>query len=233
MPRGDPHNPSSIFLILIIGLTNHNGKPSQWSHWLFFISIALICIHMVFFCASSNPASDHFDTSFIALNFFISLDYILLRNYQRELQPSGQKPLSEMSLKGRLWWATSLVGNPRGIGWIHEPTVHLPPRPSSTRWRFILSQLMWMVLYILLLETTNIFVRGNPCFSSGGSSLIAYGWLWRSTAWLLVVLLYSWLSLLYSVYSIVFVAIGMSEPQDWPHLFGSPLDAYTVRNCWG
>jgi hypothetical protein len=231
--RGNPHDPSSIFFILIIGLVNHHGKPSQWSHWLFFISIASICIYMVFFCASSNPASDHFDTTFITLNFFISLDYILLRKYQRELQPSGQKPLSEMPLKDRLWWATSLVGNPRGVGWIHEPTLHIPPRPSSTRWKFIRSQLMWIILYILLLEIINIFVRGNPCFVTGGPSLIAFGWLWRSTVWLFVVLLYTWLSLLYSVYSIVFVAIGMSEPGNWPHLFGSPLHAYTVRNCWG
>ena len=51
--------------------------------------------------------------------------------------------------------------------------------------------------------------------------------------WLFVLLLYSLLSLLYTVYSIVVVAIGMSEPRDWPHFFGSPLNAYTVRNCWG
>ena len=233
MPRGNPHNPSLIFLILIIGLANHNGKPSQWSHWLIFIPIAAICIYMVFFCASSNPELDHFDTTFITFNFFISLDYVLLRKYQRELQPSGQKPLSEMPFKDRLWWATSLVGNPRGIGWIHEPTLHLPPRPTSTRWKFILSQFMWMVFYVLQLEITNIFVRTNPCFVTGGPSLTVFGWSWRSTVWLFVLLLYSWLSLLYTAYSIVVVAIGISEPRDWPHLFGSPLDAYAVRNCWG
>ena len=51
--------------------------------------------------------------------------------------------------------------------------------------------------------------------------------------WLFLLLLYSLLSLLYTAYSIVVVAIGMSEPRDWPHFFGSPLNAYTVRNCWG
>ena len=233
MPRGNPHDPSLIFLILIIGLANHSGKPSQWSHWLIFIPIASIWIYLVFFCASSNPEQDHFDTTFISFNFFISLDYILLRKYQRKLQPSGQKPLSEMPFKERLWWATSLVGNPRGIGWSHEPTLHLPPRPTSPRWNFILSQFMWMAFYVLQLEITNTFVRTNPCFVAGGPSLTAFGWLWRSTVWLFVLLLYSWLSLLYTAYSIVVVAIGISEPRDWPHLFGSPLDAYTVRNCWG
>ena len=138
-----------------------------------------------------------------------------------------------MPFKDRLLWATSLVGNPRGVGWIHEPTLHLPPRPTSTRLKFMLSQFMWMVFYILQLEITNIFVRENPCFVAGGPSLTDFGWLWRSTVWLFVLLLYSWLSLLYTAYSIVIVALEISEPRDWPHLFGSPLDAYTVRSCWG
>ena len=222
-----------IYLILILGLVNHNGKPSQRSHWLFFIAIASLCIYRVFFCASSNIASDYFSTGSITAAFFISLDYILLRKHQPELRPSGQKPLSEMPLKDRLWWATSLSGHPRGIGWTHESTLHIPPRPSSTPGRFILSQLMWMVFYILQFDIANILVRANPCFATGGPSLTAFGWLWRSTAWLYVSLAYSTLSLLYITYSIVSVAIGMSDPRDWPHIFGSPLDGYTLRNCWG
>ena len=221
-----------IYLILIIGLVNHNGKPSQRSQWLFFIPIAFICTYMVFFCASSNPASDYVATVPITTIFFVSLDYILLRKYQRELQPVEQKPLSKMPFKDRLWWATSLSGNPRGIGWTHEPR-HLPPRPSSTPSKFILSQLMWMVFYIFQFDISNIFVRANPCFATGGPSLAAFGWLWRSTSWLYVSLAYSTLSLLYIAYSIVSVAVGMSEPRDWPHLFGSPLNGYTLRNCWG
>ena len=222
-----------IYLILIIGIANHNGKPSQRSQWLFFISITSICIYMTFFCASSNPASDYVATAPIITILFMSLDHILLRKYQRELQPSGQKPLSKMPFKDRLWWATSLSGNPRGIGWTHEPTRNLPPRPSSTRGKFILSQLMWMVFYLLQFDITNIFIRANPCFATGGPSLTAFGWLWRSTAWLFVSLAYSMLSMSYITCSIVSVVVGMSEPRDWPHLFGSPLNGYSVRNCWG
>jgi len=222
-----------LYLILIIGLANHNGNPSQRSQWLFFIPIASTCIYVTFFCTSSNPASDILNICSVTSIFFISLDFLLLRKYQRELQPSGQIPLSKMPFKDRLWWATSLSGNARGIGWTHEPTRHLPPRPSSTRVKFILSQLMWMALYLLQFDISNIFVRANPCFATGGPSLTAFGWLWRSTAWLFVWLAYSTTSMLYIAYSIVSVAVGMSEPRDWPHLFGSPLDGYTLRNCWG
>ena len=222
-----------LYLILIIGLANDNGKPSQRSQWLFFIPIASICIYLSFFCASSNPRSDYLITAPVTSIFFVSLDYILLRKYQRELQPSGQKPLSQMPLKDRLRWATNLSGNPRGIGWTHEPTRYLPPRPSSTPRRFILTQVMWMVFYILQFDISNTFARANPCFATGGPSLSAFGWLSRSSAWLFVSLLYSMLSMQYIGYSIVSVALGMSEPRDWPHLFGSFLNGYTLRNCWG
>ena len=221
------------YLFLIIGLANHNGKPSQRSQWLFFIPIASICIYLIFFCSSSNPALDMLATASIPATFFLSVDYLLLRKYTRELQPLGQKPLSEMPLKDRLWWASSLTRNPRGIGWTHEPTLYIPPRPSSTGRRFILSQLMWMVFYGLQLDITNILVRANPCFAYGGPSLITSGWLWRSTAWLFASLAYSSMSLSYITYSVFSVAMGFSEPRDWPPLFGSPLDGYTLRNCWG
>ena len=217
-----------------MGLASYNGNPSQRSHWLFFIPIASLCVYLTFFCASSNPTSDFFNTSPVTTLFFVSLDFILLRNYQPELQPSGQKPLSKMPFKDRLWWATSLTLNPRGIGWTHEPTRSpLPPRPSSTPRKFILSQLMWMLFYLLQYDITNMFVRANPCFATGGPSLTAFGWLWRSTAWLYPSLAYSMLSMLYIAVSIVAVAVGMLEPRDWPHLFGSPLKGYTLRNCWG
>ncbi|KAK2752195.1 hypothetical protein FQN55_008085 [Onygenales sp. PD_40] len=34
-------------------------------------------------------------------------------------------------------------------------------------------------------------------------------------------------------FSIVAVGLGISEPKDWAPLFGSMLDAYTIRNYWG
>ena len=221
------------YLILILGLANHNANTSQSSQWLFFISIACLCIYMIFFCASSDPISDLFSAYPIALLFFNSLDYILLRKYQPELQPSGQKPLSEMPLKDRLCWAANLSVNPRGIGWTHEPTRHLPHRPSSTPSKFILSQLMWMVFYALISDIINIVVHTIPCFAAGGPTFTSSGWLWRSTVWLIALSGYCMSSLLYTAYSIVSVTIGMTEPRDWPRLFGSPLDAYTLRNCWG
>lgn len=45
---------------------------------------------------------------------------------------------------------------------------------------------------------------------------------------------YAQLTILHSVIGVIFVAfLQFDEPQEWPSLFGSPLEAYTVRRFWG
>ena len=48
-----------------------------------------------------------------------------------------------------------------------------------------------------------------------------------------IVSLYCSMSGMYVIGSIIFVAMGLYEPRDCPHLFGSSLQAYTVRKSWG
>ena len=50
-------------------------------------------------------------------------------------------------------------------------------------------------------------------------------------AWL--VMTYSVLKVYYVSTSLVAVALHTSRPEDWPDLFGSWKDAYTVRRLWG
>jgi hypothetical protein len=78
-------------------------------------------------------------------------DYILLRNHQPELRKIGQKKAtSEMTFKERLMWSASLLATPRGIGWAHEPTDQIPPRPTASRGKFIASQFLWIIFYSIL-----------------------------------------------------------------------------------
>ena len=138
-----------------------------------------------------------------------------------------------MTFTERLMWAISLLATPRGIGWAHEPTAHLPPRPMASRKKFIASQFFWILFYSILWNITIIHTQENPCFRTGGPSFAAFGWWWRTTGWVYVVSLYCTMSGVYVIGSILSVATGLYEPRDWPHLFGSPFDAYTVRKCWG
>ena len=220
-------------LILLFALV-HGGRPDARYNWIFFIPIFILYIYSVFFCASDRPVSDYaFITGFLNMLPTAS-DYIILRNRQPDLRKIGQtKATSEMTFIERLMWAVSLLATPRGIGWAHEPTAHLPPRPTTSRGKFIASQFLWILFYYSLFKITIIHIQGNPCFRTGGPSLAAFGWQWRTTVWVFVVSLYCSLSGIYAIASIISVAIGLYEPRDWPHLFGSPLDAYTVRKCWG
>ncbi len=168
------------------------------------------------------------------ITFFSASDFILLRKYQPELRKIGQrKPASEMSLLARLWWAGSLDIAIRGVGWTHEPTNHIPPRPKGTRAQFIASQFLWIGVYFIQFDILSILIRANPCFGTGGPSFSAFGWPWRATVWLYPMTACVSTSMGYVAVSIASVAVGLSEPRDWPCLFGSPWKAYTVRNCWG
>ena len=215
-------------LILLIALA-HGGRPNARYNWVFFIPIFVICIYSVFF----------FDSPSAHIFIFVYLiptasDFILLRNRQPELRKIGQhKSASSMTFTERLVWAASLIATPRGIGWAHEPINHIPKRPTSSRIKFIASQMLWNVFYFTCFNITGLLAQENPCFRAGGPSLAAFGWRWRTTSWLFVFSLYYAMNGLYTALTIVYVATGLYKPSDCPHLFGSPLQAYTLRKCWG
>ena len=220
-------------LILLLALV-HGGRRNARYNWIFFIPISILCIYSVFLCVPSGAFKDYGDIISI-LNVTLSAsDYILLRNRQPELRKIGQKKAtSDMTFKERLKWGASLLATPRGIGWPHEPTAQISPRPTASRKKFIASQFLWIVFYSILSDIAFIPIRENPCFKIGGPSLATFGWWRRTVAWAAIYTIYSPISILYAICSIIFVATGVYEPRDWPHFFGSPLNAYTLRKCWG
>jgi hypothetical protein len=220
-------------LILLLALV-HGGRPNARHNWIFFIPIFILSIYSLFFCAPGNTTSDSAALPSI-LNFILTAsDCILLRNHQPEFRKIGQKKgTSEMTFKERLIWAASLLATPRGIGWAHEPTDQIPPRPTASRGKFIASQFLWIIFYFILWDIALIPIRDNPCFKEGGPSLTAFGWWQRTVVWSSILTAYYSVSGVGAIASIIFVATGLYEPRDCPNLFGSPLDAYTLRKCWG
>lgn len=56
-------------------------------------------------------------------------------------------------------------------------------------------------------------------------AIMSVQWIWRA---------YFFLEFYHSILAIVFVAIlRFDYPEDWPPLFGSPMEAYSVRGFWG
>lgn len=219
-----------VLRVVAVGLGSRTTRLNQ----LLFVPIAGLFMHTVFFTRSDDILLDYRLAMAVTAELFVSSDFILLRKHQPEIRQIGQKrPTSEMSVFARLWWAAKLSVAARGVGWSFEPTDHLPPRPTTSRRRFIISQLAWLGVYGLEQDIISIIMRAHPCYSKNGPSFGALGWLWRTTIWIHPVMAYLKLSIPHTALSIICVAIGVSEPGDWPHIFDSLWKAYTVRNVWG
>ena len=77
----------------------------------------------------------------------------------------------------------------------------------------------------ILFDAALIHIQQNPCYRTGGPSLVAFRWGWRTTAWVFIVSIYCSMSNLYAALSIVAVATGLYEPRNCPTrcLHGSKL----------
>jgi hypothetical protein len=54
---------------------------------------------------------------------------------------------------------------------------------------------------------------------------MAVNWIWIA---------YLMLEICHSIFAIIFVVIlRLDTPESWPPLFGSPLEAWTIRRFWG
>ncbi|KAF9258806.1 hypothetical protein L218DRAFT_827353, partial [Marasmius fiardii PR-910] len=139
----------------------------------------------------------------------------------------------------RLKEGIRLMFSSRGIGWSHEPKHALPPSPNAsvTRTQFVLQQLFLALLQLggtLLIAFT--YVQKQPCFKIGGPSAgdPVYGVTRRA----LNVLAFGvsavlGLSMFCGVVNAIWVALGMTTPQECPSFFGSPLHSFTLRGFWG
>jgi len=150
--------------------------------------------------------------------------------------PADEGPLEDTPLWRRTRWGIALLASPRAIGWSHEPTSALPPRPpaSTSRTTFV-AQRIWKALqFFVLYDACNLYVRWNMMFHADGPGWTADGWVWRALAaagWAFNV--YSAMMLGSSLLSAGCVACGLSDPEEWPPLFGGPRETWTIRRFWG
>ncbi|KAF8639114.1 hypothetical protein AX17_001729 [Amanita inopinata Kibby_2008] len=169
---------------------------------------------------------------------FSASDYVLLTDVQEELRFKGQEvPPDRMAWRSRLSWAFQLFSSPRGIGWEHEPSHALRALPRtlcSSRWTFVKSHLIQLAVYAVLLDAVRVHNRWNPCYAKGGPSIATFGWVWRGFSmfsWILQT--YIQIDRLYRVFGVLSVLVGLSTPEEWPPMFGSWSEPYTVQRLWG
>ena len=213
-----------IYAIQIAGIA---AKPSPY-RWMFFLPIAAIATFLLF--------GLNFEPFFVGVQLIGASDFLLLTDVQHELRLVGQPgSISDAPLLDRLIWAFKLASGPRGIGWAHEPTALLPPRPTTlTRGQFIISRVGWLVFYALLFDVCQMLIRHNPSFHEAGPPMAEQTLLLRCWTMLTVFVAFPIIFIIgfNLIPSLIFVTAGFSEPSEWPHLFGNPFENYTIHSFW-
>jgi len=205
-----------------------------------FIPILVLAIFIARYTAD-NASSDFVKGISLGTFLFGASDFLLLcSDVQEDIRFEDQKGgMRSRPLMERIFWAVRLSMNLRCVGTNIEPTTHLPPRPSRTESRktYILKQLAWVALYGPLWYMVVEFNKWNPRFTEEPSLLNAprggFPWWWRITVWGTMVDIYFSMTTMHCIFSIVSVGLRFSKPHEWPPMFGSPLEAYTVRRYWG
>ena len=153
------------------------AKPSPYRR-LFIVPIILVVAYVFQYALQNRSFMEYTCSGFVVGLLFTASDCIFLTDVQRELFVKGQKePAFRLSLFERIRWATSLLINPRCIGWSHEPTHALPPRPSPsvTRWKFIFPELGRLARDAVLVEVLSMCSMKTDYFSIHGRSMAADG----------------------------------------------------------
>ncbi|RXW19039.1 hypothetical protein EST38_g6808 [Candolleomyces aberdarensis] len=220
----------AILSLSVLGMT----ATSPSARKAFFVPIAALSICLVFFTASDNLPNDYFQGCATMINLFRMSDFLLLTDVHKEIRKKGEiRDVSTLPFLSRLWRSLSLYASLRGVGWDHEPTSHLPAPPKRSKTVFILRQSLVLAQSYLIFNFGNLLVLLNSSFSEGGPPFSSQKWWIRPTAIGQTLQVNGFLQGLYTLCSIIGVVANLSTPYDWPPLFGSFTDAYTVRNYWG
>jgi hypothetical protein len=235
----------SLVLLALVAKPSHNRK-------LFFLPIPPLTAYVLLLTTTGDFNTDYILGLFWLLLFWFASDYIAVTDVQRTLRQvpptrirtvltknkndKDKEPIENESVWRRTRWALALLFSPRGVSWAHEPTTVLPAHPpaSTSRLAFIARRLLTAFLLFIVHDAANLHVRWNPMFRADGPGWTADGWGWRALVvigW--AVSSYTIMFLIATIISVVGVACRLSYPEEWPPFFGSPEDAYTIRQLWG
>ncbi|KAF8990602.1 membrane bound O-acyl transferase family-domain-containing protein [Cyathus striatus] len=218
---------------LLLGLTS---KSTSSRRIFFFVALS---IFLPIF-ATPHPDLDPSIKYQIGLNgsFIVSAAFnflVLCSNPQDTLKHNKQiTPVPNLSFFPRLKWAAGLLFNYRGVNWTHVVRGLRYPR-HKTRWGFVFSQLKWVAFYFTLSDIVGAIMRRNPALHYPPTeAMSARGMSWQATNVILFWLgLVSLQNRMYNFISALSVAVGASDPEDWPAFFGVWLDTKSMRSFWG
>ncbi|KAF7773145.1 hypothetical protein Agabi119p4_5312 [Agaricus bisporus var. burnettii] len=225
---------ASYQFLIVLG---YAFKPSRYRP-LLFIPIALIAIYLVFFTTTGTIADVGLGGA-IMTHLAHAFDAIVLKDVQKVWYRVGEKPggISSAGFKSRLAWAWHLHNSPRGVGWYHAKP-HIPRNPPSynspqDRKAFVISRLYTLSICVVVQAGFYFINAANPALAPGATPLTHQSLYIRALSTLgQVAPALATMTAQHCALGIVLVTVGISQPADWPPLFGSPKNMYTVSAFW-
>ena len=153
--------------------------------------------------------------------------------------PDDVKSARDLGLY-KLKWAAAFIINLRGVRWSHE--VKNVPRQSRrlSRRKFMVVTVcdtIFMLVMTDMLLQLSIRVFWSPeqaIVDSKHLTIRDANWRWNFIKTLTFAAgPYFFMRMQYDIFALVAVAAGISQPDDWPSLFGKVSDATSVRQFWG
>ncbi|KAF9048827.1 hypothetical protein BJ165DRAFT_1526244 [Panaeolus papilionaceus] len=240
--------------ILLLGLViqfPHYRRLSSCLRRFLFVPYAWCLVWTILNTTTGDPQADVGAGGALATLLLVGFDFLIATDAQRELYPvddTGKRigqPISEVPLQTRIKWAFQLIGNLRGVGWNFEPRFLLEERSKIgkkevSRGSFVRRQLIRLIFLAFLDQFGTQLGFINPVFSSTyllSPQTTHSGFvraLWRCLGLAtFAVTSYARIGGLHCAMSLVAVSLFNSRIQDWPPLFGSIKDAWTVQHFWG
>jgi choline dehydrogenase-like flavoprotein len=172
-------------------------------------------------------------------------DFLLLESFDtpklRDSEVANKISPADLPIWKRVLRSIALIWNPRGIGWnFRVPYAVVPVQGHTSRWSFVRARILRFLVLFLLLDAKESYQRLTPHFqrvmeAKPGTpplleqnyrtiSLVIFWW---------AVSGFSILDIQLVTLSMVTVALGVSEPKDWPNMMGDIRDAWSLRRTWG
>ncbi|KAJ7759240.1 membrane bound O-acyl transferase family-domain-containing protein [Mycena metata] len=200
-----------------------------------FVPLSAILLYLLLRTSTGHLAQNWLTGHMLVIELLTASDYLLVTvDVHKDLRQSAILAISEASFSDRLKWALKLTLNPRGIGWLHEPSHALPPKPTASRSSFMISQGIHLAFHTILLLAVGRAITSVPTLQRGSHGMGSSGWSLRLlSVFLLGTSLYTSACLRGCIFRLLFVGLKVWQPEECPYLFDSVQHAYTVRNFWG
>lgn len=196
------------------------------------------------FYTTGNASSDYGNAYILLSLVLFYLDFLLLCPLQGESMrfvgpQRGAKSITGVgeddcaTVQDKLVWTARLVTISRGIGWnVQVKGVPAHPLAKSTRSDFVRKMVfragrswVYKLLFMAGMGFATTMKEDAKSSTTRWAMGIAIGWCGAAHS-------YTGIKWLYSSGAAASVAIGLCEPWEWPPMFGSLRDAWSVRQMW-